>query len=444
MSLIATALLLLAQDPIEGWIRDLGAEEPAVREEAQRKLLRAGEKALPALKEAQAASSDAEVRFACERLIKEIGDTSQVIDLIDPHPVTLERGEYTLAQVAEALSKSGRAVKLDVADREALVTVGWSDAPLMRALDELCAAHGKLGYLVGKGGDVSITSGSPVTHPVGYAGPVRVDVASIEESRSTSFDGEPKRNMTVTLRLSSLNPTDDVWKEVLSIKTIELEDGTALGESKPEDEMGLGGIMGGGAVVRILGAAGGGRSADHTYTFKGAPRSAARLGAIRGSIELTMPVGEEVVTFTADEAGTAKKIGDYTIKLESFKRGKAQISFKNDAEKSSAASDLEEMLYLDINGMGGADPKRADVQRRLDFEGVVGVDENGEERKLETDWKKSNARGMTVINGQVSGGYVPTITVEAGDQVGEIRFTFRARSTTRTYAFEIADVPLPE
>ena len=440
MTLIA-ALLLLAQDPIDGWIRDLGADEPEARESAQRKLLQAGDEAIPALKRALETTADPEVKVRCEMLIAEIGDTSEVIDLIDPHLVTLERGEYTLAQVAEALSKSGRAVKLEARDPETLVTVGWADAPLMRALDEFCAAHGKLGYSVGKNGAVTVSTGTPISHPVGYAGPVRVDVVRIEETRSSDFGADPKRHMTVTLKLASLNPVDDAWKEVLAVKSIELEDGTALAESKPEDDMGLGGIMGGGAVVRIL--SGAGQTTDHSFTFEGAPRNAERLGPVRGTVELTMPVGEETVAFGVDDAGKEKRIGDFTVKLESFKRGKAQISFKDEAARKES-DDPFGLGGIYFDNMGGSDPRRAEIERRLDIDGIVGVDEAGAERKLETDWKKRSGNGITIVNGQVSGGAPPTIAVEVNESTREIRFTFRARSATRTFPFTIENVPLPE
>lgn len=442
MTLLA-ALLLLAQDPVSGWIRDLGAEEPAVRETAQRKLLQAGPEAVPALREAMETTTDAEVKFACERLLKEIGDTSQVIDLIDPHLVTLERGEYTLAEAAAALSKSGRTVKVEVGDPDARVTVGWNEAPLIRALDELCAAHGKLSYSVGQSGDITVASGSPIAHPVGYSGPVRVDVVSIEETRRTDFSGEPVRTMTVTLKLSSLNPDADAWKETLAVKSIELEDGTELGTAEAQDEMGMGGVMGAGAVIRIVGAMGG-RSADPAFTFKAAPRTAARLGAIRGTAELTMPVGEEFVVLAEGDVGKEMKVGDYTIKLESFKRGKAQISFKDETAKSNVPSELEGLFDIEELGMGGNDPKRAEIERRLDFDAVVGVDESGAEQKLETDWKKrGNVRSLTSVDGRMTG-TLPTVTVEADESTKEIRFKFRARSTTRTLPFAIESVPLPE
>jgi len=82
MALAAIVFAQGAEDPAE-LVKKLGAEEYAVREDAQRKLVEMGEKAIPALEEALK-SDDLEVRLRAGRALRAIGSGSKPAEKAQP------------------------------------------------------------------------------------------------------------------------------------------------------------------------------------------------------------------------------------------------------------------------------------------------------------------------------------------------------------------------
>ena len=445
---LAIALLLPAvvvsqdtdSDRLDRWTRDLGADDPDVREQAQKNLQEAGAAAVPALKRALE-SSDPEVKIRAGRLIQAINDAAEVREIIVAPSVTLARGDHSLADVAEVLRKaSGRTIDLKISDPEATVTLGWKDVPFMQALDELCAAHGKMSHRVIESGAVVLSSGSPVAHPVGHSGPIRLDVVKINDYRSTDFDGNKTSNLTITLKITSLHGDAPPWKESVKIQKAVLKDGTELtvSSSGSRNAMPGGMVMAGGGVVMIGGMGGGAQSRQHTITIKGVPRSAKTIGSISGNVTLTLPVGEQEIVFAVDDTGKKVKAGEYTIKLESIKNGAARISFQDETSKNAG----NRVIYW--GGGGRQDPRHAQIERRMDFTKIAGVDSEGNPVKLKTEWRQLDQRQMRLSSVRGGGSAnLPTIEVDVSSEIEKIRLKFKPRTLKHTVPITVGEIPLP-
>jgi hypothetical protein len=454
MDVILALTLALAQEAspeaIDRWIVELGADRAEDRDAAHRRLREAGAAALPALRKVLGASRDPEVLVRCRKLVDEIADEGELGPLMAVPVVSLRSDACTLAEAVAALEASGQAVKASLKDDARTFAVSWDRTPLLRALDELCRAHGKITWTADAAGTVTIGRGETSKCPPAYAGPVRVEVARINETRGTDFAEQATSEITVELKLSGLRAEETSWRAVLKLAEARLEDGTALkeGPAAAGQRIGVGALAAGGIVIdaggmiRLVGDDGGGRS----FTFNGVPRAAARLAEIRGSVELTVPVGAREVELTSADMGKDVALEDYTLRLVSLSNGKAEISFKDNraAESSRVASDaVAEYLALMEEQRGFTDPRKAEVARRMSFAEVSGLGGDGASRSLKADWKKPESRQTVRVSRGRNAQNLPTMEVEAPAGTTAIRFRFKSRSAVRVFPFTLKDVPLP-
>lgn len=148
MRAFALALALSAlQDPADERIRDLvsrlGADEIDAREEAQRQLIERGEPAAPLLRKHLETARDPEVVSRLKATLLEIEKQAQRAKVYRPaRLVTIKARD---ARLEEVLKDAGRQAGVEIelpaelADRR--VTLDAEGAPLLAALDRLCAAE---------------------------------------------------------------------------------------------------------------------------------------------------------------------------------------------------------------------------------------------------------------------------------------------------------------
>ncbi len=167
---------------VAGWIEELGAGEARLRDRAARSLVEVGPPALGALSKA-AAHPKAEVR----RRAGDVRDQIEVARAVAPRLVGLKLTDAPLADAVEALARQS-AIPLRYAPGLAggvprRVTLHLNNVPFWEALDRLCRAGG-LAYEF-EGGALRLREGAlPPGGAVAYAGPFRLEMASLNRHRS--------------------------------------------------------------------------------------------------------------------------------------------------------------------------------------------------------------------------------------------------------------------
>lgn len=147
---LAGCLLLAAlqQAPDEKKVRELvkqlDAEDQAVREEAHQVLSRMGPAVAPLLEPFRSAASP-EVASRVDAILKRLQiDADFRKRLPDVARVTILRGTRTVAEVLRLLQEqTGLRVRVRSLNVRASAEVGWDGATVLQALDDLCRALGK-------------------------------------------------------------------------------------------------------------------------------------------------------------------------------------------------------------------------------------------------------------------------------------------------------------
>lgn len=436
MTLLLSALLGLqaAPEAVDRWIAELGAEQSEVRDAAQKKLLEAGTAATKSLTVTAASTKDPEVKARAQTLLQQIADQTEIRLLLDLRTVTLAPGRHTMEEALQALSAAGGPAVTAPADtKERTFDLGWEAVPFGQAVEDLCRAHGGLVARRAPDGSVTLRAGPPARRPFAYAGPLRIEAANLSETRTTDFEEHHTFNASGTLTVSTGDGGAPPFKALVTVTGATLEDGTRL--TPPVSAAG-------GIALRHMAMNGGTSS---VFQFTGIPRSAVRLATISGDADVTVPLGSDVVTFTAEDVGKERKVGEYLLTLTRLTDGNASISFKEDLSTAPVEDNRVVMVRTQIVMNGSVvDPRRTAVEQRLDLGGIVGIDESGAEKKLINNWKKlpSNS-SVQIVNGRVVEGPLPTIELEGAGTLRQVRFRFKPRSAKLKFPFTMRDVPLP-
>lgn len=192
--LVPTPLLAQAPRPAGGeqvarLIRDLGADDFGVRQNADDRLARLG----PAIRqdlEVALRSDDAEVRLRANQLL----DRVKIAELWSASPVGPIRGQL-LSQTFERLARqSGNHVLLGdhPAPADQLLNFELPAAGYWPSIDELCRRTGnhlRPNFDTQSAGLV-VAAGPPGQYPTAYAGPLRVQIVSARRAFSEDLDYE--------------------------------------------------------------------------------------------------------------------------------------------------------------------------------------------------------------------------------------------------------------
>jgi len=187
------ALLLLAlfvaQDPeIDRLTDQLGHDEAAKRQQAERRLLEIGEPARPALARL-AESGDAEVRTRAKAILASLDRATMRRKWLGPAwTVTLSEGEILLGDLPMLLKDQVPVpVRVPASVAGVRIRIGARETPVWEFLDRVCRAHGRLSIPLDRPeGAFALIEGQPSRTPTVYSGPFRIwlERSSIEERSS--------------------------------------------------------------------------------------------------------------------------------------------------------------------------------------------------------------------------------------------------------------------
>lgn len=165
------------EEPTEAKLRELveqlGADSYVVRDNAQRQLLNAGNKARPFL-EMGKASDDVERRLRCEHILQELRRD----EIWKPSTVSLSGKQIPVLEAFKEIStQTGNPVNWDLTPKSLIrnVDIGWEGETYWHAMDELSKQADVVPrfYDDPKRAGVVLTHGYINSGPVDYVGPLR-------------------------------------------------------------------------------------------------------------------------------------------------------------------------------------------------------------------------------------------------------------------------------
>jgi hypothetical protein len=188
-----TPMPMVAEGPgdatTEKLIKDLGADDWRVRENAGRELAQQGEKALPYLRRVLASTDNPEVQRRLAVLVRRMDNDR----LVAPKRVTLSAKNKTAKQIVDDIAKQ-TGYKMEVGEQsDAKHSFEFDNTPFWQAIDAVANAAGFTVYTEYEDDTVRIYN-QDVTNPhVAYAGPFRFLATNIQASRSVQLSGISKR-----------------------------------------------------------------------------------------------------------------------------------------------------------------------------------------------------------------------------------------------------------
>lgn len=447
--LAAFALVLVAaqdptQDDLSRWARELGSDEADKREEAQKNLTNAGQAARDVVKDLLK-SDDPEVRGRAEQILRAIDDMAEIGATLAAPTVSCDVKDEPLKKTLAAWAEKTKvAVECDADDGP--VTLKLENVSLLEALDRLCAARGNLVWNVNGAMKVKVSTGKFTPRPSAYAGPVRVTLMKVRETRSNDFDGDATGEASIWLRVDSLHDALP-WKETIEVQRAALPDGTALKVGRPGAQDAAAAMFGGAAIMLdVMGGAPAKKPDGEEFVAHGIPRSAEAIAGLEGTLDLAVPVGFETITVTKDDVGKTLEFGDMKVKVDSWKSKQARVRITpKDMKDNSATAGGAVFVWSNLDGGGNA--LKEELERRVDTASVTSAD--GE--KLDADFKTGRQSEDVVLGGggavMVSGmgGQLPDLVVKLPKESDVEKFSFKMKTRThrQSLTFKVDKIPLP-
>ncbi|HVE42244.1 MAG TPA: hypothetical protein VNM14_20335 [Planctomycetota bacterium] len=303
------------QDPeLPRLAEQLGHDDSAQRQRAERRLLELGETARATL-ERLADGEDPEVRTRARSILASLDRAAVRRKWLGPAwTVRLPEGEVLLGDLP-GLLKNQLPVPVEIPVRLAgsRVRIGGKDVPAWEFLDQLCRAHGGLRLpLERPEGAFALEEGKPGRSPTCYSGPFRVSIERITlEEREDWRGGRMVLNITWQPNVHPLNR--DYLRGSYDFKITEFRDekGDLLNQKIDREPRG-GGFTLDRTRERVW------RSA---VSIAFPPAGLRRFGRIKGSVTMVFPSLVETVEFKKPMDGSkAVTAGDTTIRLLSCRR----------------------------------------------------------------------------------------------------------------------------
>jgi hypothetical protein len=435
---------ILLQDSAAELVQKLGDEDFNVREEAENKIARMGDKALPDLKKA-AESGDVEVRERAARLAARIEREIAVSRVYTPPaPVTLSR---TLA-VKEALALAGGDMETstlrDVLDRE--IALDLKGATPFEVIDEVCRQTKSFSYQV-EAGKVRFSKEEFAECPSASEEAFRVRISSVEKYTSTDFR---KKQVAWSVTL-----TAEAWPSCKTFGTpgvtvAAVTDGVGR-RIRETDEIF---VMGGGdnPQIRQWAAAmknkqmwGGmvpAASAQRVFTFI-SNQDSDMLQSIRTVATYFFRVDPR--EHRIENAGQHQELdlGDFRLHLD-----RAQKYGENNVVIGGGgrAKGGQEVLALSLEPRKDGEAWLSSVAGDLlEKDSVVAVDAQGNETPVEARHCPTNMQQRIMVNGQYQMRFAATYSLELGklkpEEVRQIRVRI-AGVHRKEVPLEIRDVKL--
>lgn len=445
VALLAFAVPLSAQDDarVRELIQQLEDDGYEARERAQKELVKLGEAALPALRkaveQAGAAADRGELRVRGESAIRAIElEVKSRRVYSEPKLVTLKASGMKVSEAAAEIARqAGVRIDSSAVDGDTAVTLDLREAPLFRALDELCRGAGERSYEHREEGVVKLLRERHVPHPAAYPGPFRIRILTMKLERSTDFKAK-KASLFLTLDADHekyLKPSKNPDLEI----TKALDDrGTALEVREGEGEDEAANVLGGRAFAKVFIAAGGaalggGDSAlgQKSYTIRGLADGASRI-SLQGTARFRFPLETREIKFEKPDTGMTRETTDYTLRLEAQgNRQQWNVVFRRKKASAGATGTLQE-----------------EVEQRLDAESIAGIDEDGAEHKGTLVSQDMRMAAIRVVNGRIvqesdAATFIARFPTARLKPLKEIRFKFSDATFVKSVPFVLEGVELP-
>ncbi len=179
-----------ADPTIQQLIEDLGSDDWRTREKAGRDLAAKGDKALPQMRAALAATDSPEVQRRLAVLVRKL-DRER---LVEPRRVTLSAKDKTAKQVFDEIAKqTGYRIEFGGGGPDTKFDFEFDKTPFWRAVDAVANAAGFVVYAEYDDETIRVYSQDSTNPYVAYAGPFRLVATNINTSRSVQLSGISKR-----------------------------------------------------------------------------------------------------------------------------------------------------------------------------------------------------------------------------------------------------------
>jgi len=287
-------------------------------------------------------------------------------------PVTLDVKDAPANEVLDRIfEQTGERIRIPEEWKPSPITLKLDGASMWRAIDEVCRRDGNL-MLDNSRHRLSLTAGPAVLPPVAYAGPVRFSLHDVTRVRELRYpDRADRTEFSVLARWTdSYSPQLHPWPQPGLLEVVRAEDagGRSLLPPVSVDE-------------NFVRSAGGSSQRASSWLLRIQP--AGRTDKVLPRLELAWKIlfpdeVEDVVFETPTRAaGESRKVGDFTVTLESCsKDGKGgpsietRVRFHADPSSLSAAArraieeiPLERRLLNDME---------VDGKPRREYFGTVG------------------------------------------------------------------------
>lgn len=326
--MLASLLVVLAglqpqTQEIDRLIQDLGADDIGVRERAAEKLISFGPQAENLLRKAADQHLDGETRARAKSVLGEIQlAQNRNAAFGSAFRVSLPEGAYTVGRIAEILKEQlGVTVRVPPEESRSSIRVEASQMLFWEFLDRVSKAQGGIVLSENQPEDaVSLVSGKFAERPVRYVGQFRISIEGLRLERRRPW-GEQWDRGAVILAVAwqpNVRPIGNSKAEI-AVESITELDGTKL-EVNPGLES---------PYRSWQDSHYSPRSQSELISF-GLPKgSARRLGNIRGSVKMRLPLRYETISFDhpLETAGTSSRtVGHYTITLGKCERKGPDVS----------------------------------------------------------------------------------------------------------------------
>jgi hypothetical protein len=390
------------QDPAaqaRDWARKLDEEQPEVREQAERELIKLGTSALPVLRDLTR-SADPEVGARAQRAIEEILRAEKLSKVFRaPKTVSIDMKDAPLREVVAELGRQSGLRFQAATAQESRVSLRLRDAPLLQALDEISRQlpESTLRFIDDK--TVGAVSEKHVSFPTAYSGPFRLRLTRVERRVIHTFD---KITCEVALSLATdwektVQPMDQYHVELLDAVDDRGRKLT-LQETRPEEPM----------VRRGWRAPAPQPPQEEAAVFPDVDPAAGALDKIRARATFRFPLEVQQVRFVDPKVDDERAAGEYVVKVHSIDRNYIMINVQCRSEQAMAAA-----------------------SECFDFGSFEIVDSNGTVSKTEV-----------ASSGQFDARTFQFYALTRRASVKEFRFNLRD-IVTRTFEFEFGRLELP-
>jgi hypothetical protein len=388
----------IAQDQdteIEELIEQLSDDNFVVREQAEKRLVEIGARAIEAVREALE-DPDAEVRERAQRILAQIERLEQVEKAIQPPPSVNIEFDGTLSDLINQVKEQtgveiGAGEARNVLDAAVKLTV--KDASLFTVMDEICSQLETVSWELSDEGRIRFVKEPFVRMPSFVSGPYRIRIIRTESYWSNEFksvtsawavvfkaDVLPGISMFGTPQIQVGKMTDDKGNVVETTNK-----NFVLGQKNNQNmaRIGWGGM-----------GMGGQGSDEHIFIYE-ADRLVTKLGRIEGKATVYFKLKGKVLRFTDLEKNPTLKHEGMTLTLSSGAYYGGRIRVGRNPQGQAEA------LSLSVAAPEG-DAWLSTFAGKLVEEGsIVAVDRNGKEHVLEATYTQSSGQMIKVVNGQV-------------------------------------------